>query len=292
MSNDTKDPAMIRMQDTAGNDIFIERNVYRKNVLPQQFESAKGNPNQLYTAILMAIEDGFVEEAIEPARKLLEIDPIRERATTILGIALKDARKFKEAEELFKKFMDEEGETGIVLTNLAKVYAEDDKQELSEKTLWRALELEPNQTNALDWWAAIHKERGGEAGLINAMTEVSKIPGSWRANLYLARQHLENAKIDEAVKIYDQVLTLNQDSDALVMMTSDLGRNGYLKEILDLAKGIYRPDIHHAYVGFNLTQACIELGRKAEGNAILDKIEALGRSELQASIDGLRAQLK
>lgn len=91
--------------------------------------------------------------------------------------------RLDEAEKVFRDFISKYGEEGVVLTNLAKVYARRKDNAKVEELLWHALEVDPNQDNALGWYEVIHRERaGGEAG-IAALRRIAALPGSWRCRL-------------------------------------------------------------------------------------------------------------
>jgi len=284
---------MIRMYDSNGNEIFILKSEYRKKVLPDTFERVKSNPDDLYGAITLALQDGFFVECLSPARRLVQIDPDKERSATVLGIALMKNNRLDEAQEVLERHLKQNGDSGVIFTNLAKVLADKGEADKSIQTLWKALTVDPNQDNALDWWGAIHREKEGEDGFYKAMEKVAQVPDSWRPQLWIARRLLEQKKIDSAITVYRNVLeSAPEAGDALMMISGDLGNNGYLAQMLDLILPFYKPEKYGPMAGLNLIQASIQLGEKEIGLKLCDSVEQLQRYDLKQHLVQLRSQLK
>jgi len=89
-------------------------------------------------------------------KNLFEIDPDRERAANILGVVFLENGMLDDAEAVLKAYLDREGPSGVVMTNLAKVYEAKGEERKAYRTLWNALLADPNQDNALAWWYSIH----------------------------------------------------------------------------------------------------------------------------------------
>jgi tetratricopeptide (TPR) repeat protein len=286
-------PDAIRLYDSDGQEYFIERDEYRSRVLPVQLEKAHGDPDQLYNALILALQDGFFAESVSPAEHLLATDSDRERSTTVLGIALTRSGRLAEAERLFRSYLEECEESGVILTNLAKVCADRGDEVAAEETLWRALAADPNQDNALDWWGALHRERDGDDGFAHAMQRVAELPGSWRAKLWLARMELEADRPSRAMALYESVLPVASEfPDALMMISGDLGSNGYRREALDLVGPVFDAAQHGPIPGINLAQACAQLGETSLGLRILGSLEQLGRHDLAEHLQQIRHELE
>lgn len=281
----------IEVYDQQGNKILIERSEYRTRVLPGIFKDAWGDADNLYSAIVMALNDGFVAESVAPAERLHDIDPIGERSTTILGIVLMKNDELKRAEQVLSDYL-KESDSGVVATNLAKVYDEQGRKHESRTTLRRALSIDPNQDNGLEWFSAIAREEGGDEAFLAAMRDIAEEPGSWRAQLWIARDFLEHDDAQSAVQIYNQVLSsADVAEDGIMMISGDLGSNGCIEEIIDLFLPIFDVHAHGIQAGLNLVQACIECHRKHDGLRICDELLSLNRYDLKQIIDERRAQL-
>ncbi len=282
---------MIEAYDQQGKKILIERSEYCTRVLPGTFKNAWGDVDNLYGAIVMALNDGFVAETVAPAERLHDIDPIGERSTTILGIVLMKNNELSRAEQILSDYL-KKCDSGVVATNLAKVYDEQGRKHESRTTLRRALLIDPNQDNGLEWFAAIAREEGGDEAFLAAMRDIAKQPGSWRAQLWIARDFLEHDDAQSAIQIYRHVLSsANVTEDGIMMISGDLGNNGCIEEIIDLFLPVFDVHVHGIQAGLNLVQACIESHRKHDGLRICTELLSLNRYDLNQIIDERRAQL-
>lgn len=82
----TTNSNLIKLYDSTGREIFIPREEYRRKVLPKKFQDVQNDADQLYTTIVISLQDEFFAECISPAKHLLQIDPDRERATVCLPL--------------------------------------------------------------------------------------------------------------------------------------------------------------------------------------------------------------
>jgi tetratricopeptide (TPR) repeat protein len=282
---------MIEAFDQLGNKVLIERIGYRTRVLPSIFEAAWNDADSLYGAIVMALNDGFLFETVAPAERLRAIDHIGERSATILGIVLMKNSELSRAEQVLGDYLREQ-DSGVVATNLAKVYEEQGRRQESRITLRRALAIDPNQDNGLEWFAAIAHEEGGEEAYLAAMRDIAKEPGSWRAQLWIARDFLEHDDIHSALAIYQQVLSsADIAEDGIGMISGDLGNNGCIEELLELLLPLFDVDKHGLQAGLNLVQACIESHRQHDGLRICDDLLSLNRYDFKNIIEERRRQL-
>jgi len=92
--------------------------------LPDQIKSHWEDANALYNDILFALNDGLCSKVIDAATHLQRIDPIKERGYTMLSIVYMKNSLIDKAEKVLEEYIKLYGKTGIILTNLAKVYYE------------------------------------------------------------------------------------------------------------------------------------------------------------------------
>ncbi len=292
VANGPDDDAIIAY-DNEGKQFAINKEEYRKSVLPNEFREVINDPDKLYDALVITLSDGFFEECLAPAKRLAELEKNSERGTAILGIALMKNGRFAEAKSILQDFLRQHGNSGIILTNLAKVQAEEGDTEGSYKTLWRALTIDPNQQNGLQWFAAIEQDKKGEDGFYEAMERVSEISGSWRPQLWLARRFLENKKIDSAIELYTRVLDFDGlPHDVYMMISGDLGNGGYLVQMVDLLLPLYDAEKHGAMAGINLMQALHKLGDKRRALEICEALEKLKRPDIMQYLEERRSELE
>ncbi len=263
----------IKVYDAYGREMEMPREEWRNKILPKTFRDAWHNPDELAGTIHMSLSDGFVAECLKPARQLQRIDPNPHRGATYLAAVLLQLNDYKAAEKMLTETIRQHGEEGVLLTNLAKAQAGRGDNTLAERTLWHALELDPNQENGLNWYVVIHRERGGEAAGQEAMRRIAAIPGSWLAHGWLAHNALNSGKLDEALAIYRECLsTMSKPvpGSFLMQMSGDLGNTGHIAQIVQLVEPCFDAQTHGLQVGNNLIKAHIELGQPEDARRILD----------------------
>ncbi len=290
----------IKAFDKFGRELLISRRDWIDGVLLGQLKKEWNNPDALAGILIQSFSDGFFTEVEEAAKHLRTIDPDPSRGASLLGIVYLQTARPAEAERVFSTYLKQHGEDGVVLTNLAKAQAALGRHEESEQTLWRALELDPNQDNGLGWYEVIHRERGGSAAGVEALKRIARIPGSWRARLWLARAALESRNLDAALALYQESLGMAGTpvpTDLLMQMSGDLGNHGHLPEILNLAGPRFDVETHGIAVGNNLIKASIDTGHLDSARSIIRKLEACQRPDWRDTLgywesELLKAKLK
>ena len=283
--------------DAYGRAVSLTRDEYRARVLPATIRKNWDNPPGLYSAIVQGLRDDFAADLLDASDRLVQIDPDPERATTARGIVLMKSGDLDGAEEVLRRYHGQHEPSGVILTNMAKVAAERGEHERAHELLAEALRVDPNLENGLLWWAALARESGGEDAYLAALTEIAAVPGSWRPQLWLARHRLDEGDVASALELYRAVLDQAADqSDALLMISGDLGNAGHVNEVFELVLPRYIPERHALSVGFNVLNACVQAGRRAEGEALLHRIGLLNaphaRDQVAAfarSLDELKA---
>lgn len=282
------DPNLIRVFDDYGQELFITRDEWRKNVLPSAIRSKWNIPDQLYGIIVAALSDGFINDVLEAAQQLHRIDPIPARSACIYGIVLMKNKRLDEAERVLRSFLQKHGEDSAVLINLAKVYADRNEMQVAEDMLWHALEIDPNQANGFGWYEAIYRERFGEEGGLDALGRIAALPGSWRAQIWLARASLRSGDLEQALTFYHESLSRlgkNIPPDLLMQISGDLGKHGHLSELLQLAEPYFVAEDHGLQVGNNLIKAHLDLGHIEAARQIVEQLYSLKRPDWRDTLN-------
>lgn len=282
-----KDPNMVKVFDQFGRELFITKQEWLKSVLLPNIEKAWNDPDQLAGFIINGLEDGFTSELLKATERLSTTDPNAERGAVLHAITLLKSGRVDDSERVLQAHIARHGESGSVLTNLAKVYAERKDDQRMMSTLWHGLEIDPNQENAVGWYEVIHREKNGERGGFDALTQIAMLPGSWRAQLWLARSALEHRDLDKALALYDESLARAPrpvPADFLMQMSGDLGRQGHLPELVNLTAPHFLPEVHGMTVGNNLIKGYLDLGQLDQARAILDQLYAQKRPDWKENL--------
>ncbi|HXC51261.1 MAG TPA: tetratricopeptide repeat protein [Candidatus Limnocylindrales bacterium] len=276
------DPNMVRVYDSYDRELFITRQVWRDSILPGQMKKVWDDPDSLYSTIVQSLKDGFAAEMIQPAERLGEIDHDAQRAIVVLATVYRMQKRLNESDEILRRHIARHGESGVILTNLAKVHADRGEHDEVLQTLWRGLQLDPNQENGLGWYEAIHREKDGATAGLEAFRRVAALPGAWRARLWLARDALARRDLSAALRLYDEALSLAptpKPIDLLQQISGDLGTQGYLEQILALAEPHFDPNVHGVAIGNNLIKAHLDLGQLDAAQRMLDRLFSFKRPD-------------
>lgn len=264
-----------------GEQVLIPRSEWKNRVLPATLKKAWDDPESLYGAIVMAMQDGFFEDVIEAAKHLVQIDKITDRSYNVLGLAYLHTNALTDAEQTLEKGILVSDYKAVMTTNLAKVYVAQGQEQKAMQKLWTAIQLDPNQDNGLDWFTVLEYEKGGEPARLASYKKVAALPNSWRAKLYIARHHLEQQQFETAKQIYRDILsTAINEPDAIWVITGDLGLNNRVDDIFELVFPIFSVDKHGVNATLNMIQACVATKRKNEGLRLLDDFKKLQRYDL------------
>ena len=277
-----KDPNYIRVFDGFGREMFVTKERWRTGSLPGALKANWDHPDNLYNILAMAMRDGFFADILDAADHLFHIDPNPSRGSTVYGIVLMKVGKLDQAEEVLCSYLKTHGDDGVILTNLAKVQAARNEMQTAEKTLWRALIADPNTDNAFAWHLAIHRERDGEAAVVRELERIAALPGSWRAQLWLARTALDSRDFEKALALYREGLShavRPPPTDMLMQMSGDLGNRGLLAEALRLVEPEFVPRHHGLLVGNNFIKANLDLGKTNDAAKILEQLYSLQRPD-------------
>ncbi len=281
----------ITVYDKDGGALSVSLDQWKDKVLPATIQKFQEDANGLYQLVVQSLKDGFIDEIAEASERLFEIDSQSPRSAVVLGIVYMKANKLDDAERVLEKCIEKHGENGAVLTNLAKIHKVRGDDELAEETLWRALEIDPNLSNGLLWYAAIHRERDGMDGWLDAMSRMAARSGSWRAQLWLAQAELTSKNIENAIAWYEKSFANAPSpvpSDMLVQICGDLGGNGYFKEIIRIVEPKFDPFKHGITIGSQLARAYIALKDIDNARRIVKMLDALGRPDWKKHLDALR----
>jgi tetratricopeptide (TPR) repeat protein len=279
---------LIQAYDSYGRGVQMPRQQWLTDMILPNLKKSWHDPEALASLILSGFNDGFFKELEDAAKQLSTIDPTPSRGATLLSITYLQADQPAKAERVLQQHIKAHGEEGVILTNLAKAQDALGRSEEALATLWHALELDPNQDNGLGWYAGIHREKEGPTGGLEALRRVAALPGSWRPQLWIARDALEAKKLKEALATYQEIINKTPKplpSDLLVQMSGDLGNQGHLPEIITLTAPHFDIPTHGLDVGNNLIKAYLDTGQLESAGALLKQLQIQQRPDWSKHLD-------
>ncbi|MBN2068091.1 MAG: hypothetical protein JW739_00475 [Opitutales bacterium] len=292
VQNPSSEKKTIKAYDGFGREIEVGRDEWLNNVLLPHLKKSWDNADELYQSIYNGFNDGFFAEVEDACKRLYEIDEIKERGAVVLAVSYLQTNRPAEAKKVLLGYIEQQGESGIVLTNLAKAESALGADAEAERILWHALELEPNQENALAWYCALKQESDGSS--LEVLKTVATMPDSWRAQIWLARERLKESDIDGAMALYRESLAKVPDpvpTEILMQISGDLGNKGHLPQILELTVPRYRIDVHGLPVANNLLKAYHDTGLLDRMRDLLKQLQLKQRPDWKKHLDYWEHQL-
>jgi tetratricopeptide (TPR) repeat protein len=285
------------LYDAHGTRHTVARREYGRKILPELLKNAWDDPLDLDATIVLALQNGFAEHALDPARRLRTIHPDRRRAERLYGLVLMAANQLAKAREVFEAYRDTHPPDATVLGALARIELDTGDRGRAKGMFREVLECFPNDPDALTAWGLLHRgddtDEAGAERFYRSMEAIARVPGSWRPQLWLAQRAIRGGDVSGAKALYHAVLPLAQDhGDALMTITGDLGRDGHFREMLDLVLPVYRPSRASIGAGMNLVEACARVGEKRAGLLLVNDLLALDFYEHNAELLRKKARLE
>jgi len=281
--------------DSSGREVRIPKREWVDKVLVGNLEDSRSDPDKLYGLLTTALEDGFALEITPYAEHLARVDPQAWRGAAVLGVVYLQTDRVEEARHVLERYVEQHGANGYVLTNLAKVYWKQGDQARGDATLWRALQADPNQKNALDIYFADAARSGGEAAGWEATHRVAALPGSWLARSWMAWADVNAGRHCEGIERYREVLAMAPrpaSAELLEKMIAVLGSRGLAADAVQLAAPCFEASVHGLGVGGNLLKANVELGRFDEAMALVASLRALNRPDYAQGLYAWEAEIE
>jgi len=292
--DDKSEQSPIRVYDAYGRERLINREVWRDQILPQNIRNNWHNAEVLYNLLAEALGDGYAGDIVKAAEHLHKLDKRSARSTCLYGVVLTRVGKIRDAERVMHTYLGANGEDGYVLLNLAKAYSAGNEKTKARETLWRAIEVDPNVENALQWYGAIDREESGPAALTQTWQRIARLPNSWRVRLFLARDALAGGRLQDALGFYKEALSIVEDpppADALMSITGDLGSHGHVQEALAIGTEHFSVKDHGLSVGNNLIKANFDLNQFDAAQRIVDLLYAQERPDYKDTLDYWAAEI-
>lgn len=271
----------IRVYDQFGRKVDIGRETWRNDVLLPSLQANRNNPDALFELVSVALNDDFAADVLEFARLLADSASQPQRGAQVLGTALLQLQDFAGARAVLEQAIARHGATAYLLANLARAYAAGGDEARAQALVWQALELEPNEQGALNWMISNATAKGGQESQLAAYLRAATLPGSWRAQLWLARYALERGDAGEATRLYEEALGRANPvpADLLMQLSGDLGNRSQTELLLRLTQPHFNVAEHGLVVGNNLLRAYVELGMFAEGRKLLEQLYSQQRPD-------------
>jgi len=284
---------VVRVYDQFGRAITIGREAWRRDVLLPNLAANRDNPDALYELVVSALNDDFATDVLESARWLADTDRDPQRGATVLGVVLLQIKDHDAARDVLERAIARHGENSYLLANLARAFAGLGDEQRAEALIWRALELDPNEATTLNWLIARLLAKGGQQAVLAAYARAATFPGSWRPQLWLAREALARGDLLGATALYEEALVRAQPvpADLLMQLSGDLGNRGHTDLLVRLTQQHFDVVTHGLTVGSNLLRAYLELSMFAEARKLLEQLYTQQRPDWRDQLNDWERKL-
>lgn len=148
-------------------------------------------------------------------KKQLEDKPDDTALQQELADTLRDLRKTREAEQLYKIILRKEPDNMEALRSIGNLYIKSGEYDKASKILEHINSLLPENTNVLKILAETYMKQDAPLKAIEAFLKLAKItPGDAELHESLGKLYEQNRYFEEAVKHYDRVIALRPEKSA------------------------------------------------------------------------------
>jgi tetratricopeptide (TPR) repeat protein len=271
----------ITVFDSQGQPREIPRAEFMEQALPKLLAAAWNDANMLSQQITFALGEGMHAGVADAARRLDELDGGSERSKVLLAAVEFQNGGQEAAENALRETLAKHGESAVAVINLARVRAGRGDQNEAEQLLERALQLDPNQENALGWRCQLLQERSGDPAVLEFLQDWRETPGHWRARLWLASHWMRTGQLDDGLEEMRLCIAdSSRDPAAFLSASAELGKAGCLEELAAWVGPYFDERRHRPETGFNLMQALLQLQRRDEALAVFKRMAALNLAPL------------
>ena len=201
-------------------DLYIQANRLREAVTENE-EILKQDPSNLNARRVLAriysrlmgdqqqnkIDETMVKKAMEQYQKIIEKEPADVESWVKLGGLQKIAQNSVEAEKAFKKALDLEPNNEDALTGLALVYSDLGNTKEATDLLRKAAEKNPNPRSLITLASSYEQMKEYSLAAETLKKALEQSPGNVEIQRGLAQDLLFADQLDEALKIYEQLAT-------------------------------------------------------------------------------------
>lgn len=269
---------LVSFVDAYGRSYQVPIEQWRRDILKPNLDAKWNEPEGLYSLIYSALRDDLASDVDEASARLLDIDPMVERAFVTRAIIQLKLGRTSDAGATLRQAIAKIGETGVLLTNQAKVISAEGNHALAMSTLDRSLALDPNQDNGLGWRVAELSETTGADAAQTYLRTLATRADAWRPQLLLGQRAIQAGQREEGLAWFDQALSrAPHGTDVMLGVTGELGKQGLLNDLVQRVAPLYDEHRDDIRVGYNLLQAYVELGDAPTGRVLLERLFALGQ---------------
>jgi tetratricopeptide (TPR) repeat protein len=287
-------------------DLYIQSGRLREAVTDAE-EALKQNPNDLNSRRLLAriyarligesqqnhVDETYLRKAIEQYTRISQADPKDADAWLMLGRLQKLAQSSPEAEKAYRKALELDPDNEDALTGLAMVYVDLGDNKNAADMLKRVADKNPSGRSLAALASAYEQMRDYAMAAETLKKAVELTQGNPDLKRALAQNLLLADRLDESLKVYQELVTEDPKDIQSQLRISQIYRQKRdfknAHAAADKAKEIEPNNLEVRYNEVNLLEA---EGRTNEGLALMKElVDSSGKKSYNASERGNRVLL-
>lgn len=269
-----------------GHRIQMSREDYRKKVIPHNLHLYWDDKEKLRQFAMELVRDRFTEEAAQAADRLLELFGPIEAALIFRAVVHMQAQEMESAKKILHLCMERFPSSGQAYTNLAKIMAFEGSMEKAMELLEAGLVKDPNQEHGLEWYVELLTEQNRKDEITHKLKALGEREGAWLPQLILGRLALKEENLLLAMESFQTALErVEGREDIVINVTGELGKAGYLYQLIQIAEKYFRPDFVFPYVAFNYANALIATEQPEKALEVLLSIREHVHEEYRPAVE-------
>jgi len=280
--------------DGSGEEIAMTREQDRQVLLELAQRRQWDDAETLREIAMACFHSGYFPEAAAICRRILELDPEDDGALLHLGVALLHDEQLGEAETTVLDYLRRCPECAVGHVNLAKVYGEMGRETDAVGALDRALDLDPDNTHALDLLYLTLREAGRTQAALDRLEHVAQDqPQSWGPYRTIAQHWQREDVVEQAVGYYLRAFErAPRSAELLRTLSGYLGQQGRIEELVSVVEWAAQLGPISPEATYNLARAYLELGRVEPARALLEALRGGATPAWKPVLDDLAAAIE
>jgi tetratricopeptide (TPR) repeat protein len=258
--------------------MWIERKDYEQAML-KKLEEIKDDPEKLKTSGITLVHDGTREIGLRYLKRAADLRPDDPETWMLLAATYHQTKEYEKGLQAIDRHLKLQPSSGYGYTNKAKLIDGLGREEEALVLLKKALELEPNQENALQWYYLTMREKGAEnegRDFLKSLAE--RYPHAFEPYLVLAVYQEEN-DLNQSIKWYGAAFErAPSDIKAAYAYAGALGKAGRYSESVNVLEPFRSRIMENWRMVWNLGQSYFYSGKQREAINLFK--QALARPEI------------
>lgn len=273
---------LVPAQDEEGNDIVVTRTDFADGVREDLAQHLDDAPYLVQAADAL-LGAGQADLALSAAELALAASPADENARLLAGVALAQLGRLTEALVRLDDHVAAEPASLVGHGTRAQVLHGLGRLDEADASARRTLELDPDQLVAVQ--VLVARDDGPEAALERALALAVELPRSWAVRRVAGDVAATLGDDTAALAHWQAAIELGADDATLATVLGELGRQGRVEELCELADDVTRLSDREPGLRWNVASGYAEAGRTDEARIVFASIahDARVPAELRAA---------